>query len=155
MKYYLNVGTNLGDKKKNLLQAVEGIENALAVTSVISDIVESDPWGYTSPNSFMNVGMIVESDIEPMAMLKILQRLETVIGSSSHRNSDGTYADRVVDIDIVAVEENVLKTPELTIPHPLMHLRPFVLLPMIELEPLWKHPILLKTCQELLTDLKK
>lgn len=154
MKYYLNIGSNLGDKKVNLLNAIEAIEKALAVASQISDVIESEPWGFSSHNSFLNIGLAIESNLEPLKMLSLLQNIERHLGCSSHRNADGSYADRIVDIDIIAVDENVLRTPKLTIPHPLMHKRAFVLQPMIQLAPLWVHPIFLKTAQELLNELQ-
>lgn len=145
MKYYLNIGTNLGDKVHNLRQAVTRLEAALAATATVSSIFESDAWGYESTNTYMNIGVAIESDIAPHDMLRLTQRIEHDMGSNAHRNADGSYCDRVIDIDIIAIDELVIDTPELTIPHPRMHLRDFVLIPMTEIAPHWKHPLIHKT----------
>jgi 2-amino-4-hydroxy-6-hydroxymethyldihydropteridine diphosphokinase len=86
-------------------------------------------------------------------MLTITQRIERELGSASHRNADGSYCDRLVDIDIIAVDDIVVNTPTLTIPHPLMHKREFVLAPMAELAPQWIHPTLHKSVAELINEL--
>ena len=141
MHYYLNIGSNLGNKADNLQQAVSLLEKALVVSAKVSSTIESEPWGFDSNNTFMNVGVMIESNIEPLEMLKIVQKIERDLGSEAHRNDDGSYCDRIVDIDIIAVDDLVINTPELTIPHPRMHLREFVLRPMQELAPDWKHPL--------------
>lgn len=144
MHYYFNIGSNLGDKAENLRQAVTRLETTLAHKATVSSTVESEPWGYESENTFLNIGVMIESDIAPHDMLKITQQIERDLGSALHRNEDGSYCDRLVDIDIIAIDDLVIDTPELTIPHPRMHLRDFVLRPMSELAPHWTHPLLPK-----------
>ncbi len=154
MKYYLNIGSNLGDCRLNLQHAIEMLENSLQAKSEISSIVESVAWGYESKNIFHNVGIMIESNISPQEMLLIAQHTEKMLGSTSHRNADGSYCDRIVDIDIIAIDEQVIDSESLTVPHPRMHLRDFVLRPMAELAPLWTHPILHKTATQLLQELQ-
>lgn len=144
MIYYFNIGSNLGNKTNNLLQAISQLETALASKARVSSIIESDAWGFESKNTFMNIGAAIESDIAPHDMLKLTQQIERDLGSNVHRNHDGSYCDRLVDIDIIAIDDLVIDTPELTIPHPRMHLRDFVLRPMAELAPDWIHPLLPK-----------
>lgn len=141
MHYYFNIGSNLGNKAQNLKQAISLLEEALASPATVSNIIESESWGYDSNNTFLNVGVMLKSNIEPLEMLKITQKIERDLGSEIHRNDDGSYCDRIVDIDIIAIDNLIIDTPELTIPHPRMHLRDFVLRPMQELAPNWQHPL--------------
>lgn len=154
MIYFLNIGSNLGDCKTNLHRAIEAIESALHTSAQVSSIFESPAWGYESENTFFNVGIAIESNITPQMMLDITQGIERALGSSTHRNLDGSYCDRLVDIDIIAVDDIVVNTPTLTIPHPLMHKREFVLVPMAQLAPQWTHPTLTKTTIQLLKEIE-
>jgi 2-amino-4-hydroxy-6-hydroxymethyldihydropteridine diphosphokinase len=153
MTFYLNIGSNLGDCTANLHHAIEALESALHTSAQVSSIIESQAWGYSSDNIFYNIGVAIDSDIAPQEMLTITQRIERELGSASHRNADGSYCDRLVDIDIIAVDDIVVNTPTLTIPHPLMHKREFVLAPMAELAPQWIHPTLHKSVAELINEL--
>lgn len=150
MKYYLNIGSNLGDRKQNLLSAIQAIECKLQATAQASSIIESTAWGFDSDNTFLNIGIAIDSDIIPEEMLRITQSIEKTLGSATHRNYDGSYCDRLIDIDIIAVDEETIESENLTIPHPRMHLREFVLAPMTQLAPHWNHPILHKTASQLL-----
>ena len=141
MHYYFNIGSNLGDKDRNLHQAVKLLEKALTAPAKVSSFIESKAWGFESENTFLNAGVMIESDIKPHDMLKITQQIERDMGSITHRNDDGSYKDRLIDIDIIAIDDLIINTPELTVPHPRMHLRDFVMRPMTELAPQWVHPI--------------
>lgn len=155
MKYHLNIGTNLGERESNLRSAIYSIETSTKCVAEVSSFIETDAWGFNSENKFLNVAVAVDCHIEPFAMLDLLQRIEQSLGSSSHRNEDGSYKDRVVDIDIIAVDEMIINTDSLIIPHPRMHLREFVLKPLAELAPSWKHPVLQKNATQLLKELCK
>lgn len=100
---------------------------------MVSNLVESEPWGYDSDNAFLNVGVMLESDLEPLEMLHRCQAIERQLGSKSHRDSEGNYVDRLVDIDIILAGDLVINTPEFTVPHPHMHERDFVMRPLQEL----------------------
>lgn len=152
MNIFLNIGSNLGDRRRNLSRAVAAIEKEFGYFE-LSHVVESEPWGYDSPNSYLNVGMMVVSDLEPLEVLRRLQAIERSLSPEPHRNPDGTYADRLVDIDIIAIDRIVLDTPELQLPHPRMAERRFVLEPMAELAPFWVHPLLDLTPPQLLNQL--
>lgn len=151
MKYYLNIGSNLGNRHENISHAVKALETALKSTITLSTAISSTAWGYCSENTFLNVGAAFGSNLSPHEVLSITQNIERELGSATHRNADGSYCDRLIDIDIIAVDNLTINTPELILPHPRMHLREFVLRPMVELAPLWKHPILHKTPQQLLS----
>lgn len=100
---------------------------------LLSDYVESEPWGFVSPNTFLNRGVLYINNVEidPFEVLDITQKIEREIGhGASHRNADGSYKDRLIDIDIIDIEGVKISTPRLTLPHPRAHLRPFVMEPM-------------------------
>lgn len=138
MKYYLNIGSNLGNRLMNLSRAVCAIEKEFGWFE-LSHHIESEPWGFKSANKFLNIGMLIISDREPAEVLHALQAIEKSLSSKAHRNPDGTYRDRIIDIDIMAAhpEEPAnstvgsmgieLQTSELTLPHPHLQERHFFL----------------------------
>lgn len=138
---HINIGSNIGDRRAAIARAVATVERVFAARSRVSDIYESAPWGFESDNRFMNLGM--EIDVGTLAPSEVLRRLleaERIVDPSSHRKPDGSYADRVIDIDLIAIGSLIVETPELTLPHPRMHLRRFVLEPLARLSPQWRHP---------------
>lgn len=150
---FLNIGSNLGDRRRNLSRAVAAIEKEFGYFE-LSHSVESTPWGFDSPNNFLNIGMMIVSSLPPHEILLKLQDIEKAISPDSHRTPDGSYADRLIDIDIIAIDDMVIDSPELKVPHPEMAKRRFVLEPLAELAPFWHHPTLHKTPGELLCELK-
>lgn len=133
MVYYINIGSNLGNRLMNLTRAVSAIEKQFGWFE-LSHHIESDAWGYESKNKFLNVGMAFISDLAPTDVLHILQDIEKSINPAAHRNADGSYKDRVIDIDIMAADDMVINTPDLTLPHPHLNDRPFFLEPFKELQ---------------------
>ena len=152
MKYYLNIGSNMGDRRDNLYRAVVALTAGRKYFAV-SSIVESEPWGFESENGFLNVGLKLSSRIEPHRMLERIHRIERRLGSASHRDEQGGYVDRVVDIDIVAIDDMVIDTPTLQVPHPHLPERDFFLKPMMELAPDWRHPVTGLTAAQMLEKL--
>ncbi len=154
MEYYLNIGSNMGDRRDNLYRAVvalvAGMDNC-----AVSSIVESEPWGFESENRFMNLGMRLSSDLEPQAMLDRIHEIEHYLGSASHRDEHGGYIDRLVDIDIVAIDDMVINTATLQVPHPHLPERDFFLKPMIQLAPDWRHPVTGLTASQMLEKLSQ
>ena len=141
MSYVLvNIGSNLGDRRLNLSRAMRKIGEEFGDFE-ISHVVESAPWGFDSTHSFLNLGMSFETDLSPLDLLHKLQEIERSIGGGSHRTPDGGYADREIDIDIIAIVQEIIDLPELQVPHPHMAERLFVLEPMDELAPGWRHPV--------------
>lgn len=157
---YVNIGSNQGDRRDNLARAVALIAGRLHVAPRVSAVVESRPWGYESPNPYLNVGITFATALPPGRLLDLLLEVERSLSPTPHRTAAGGYADRTVDIDLIACGNTVLDdapTPagrRITLPHPLMHLRRFVLDPMRQLWPQWRHPLLDATPADLLNLLK-
>lgn len=151
---HINIGSNIGDRLALIRQAVAAVEQAFGVTAVCSAPYESAPWGFDSPNRFINIGVNIETGaLEPVEILRRLQRVQADIDDSPHRTADGSYTDRRIDIDFIALGDTVTDTPELTLPHSRMHQRDFVLVPMAQIFPEWHHPLLHATPDELLEHL--
>lgn len=154
MDYYLNIGSNMGERRDNLYRAVVAL-TAGTGGSVTSRIVESEPWGFESDNRFMNIGLWFNSDLEPQQMLVRIHDIEHRLGSASHRDAQGGYIDRLVDIDIVAIGDLIIDTPTLQVPHPHLSEREFFLKPMMDLAPNWCHPVTGLTAAQMLEGLEK
>lgn len=154
MYYIINIGSNLGDRRLNLSRAMRLIGMEFGEFEM-SHVVETDPWGYDSPRKFLNVGMMFQSDLPAEQVLAKLQEIERSINASPHRTPDGGYADREIDIDIVAADDCVMNTPTLTLPHPHLAERDFFLVPLEEIAPGWRHPLTGLTATEMLASLPK
>ena len=152
MNYYLNIGSNIGDRRDNLYRAVVALAAGTSGCAV-SSIVESEPWGYESDNRFMNLGVWLVSGLEPHDMLEHIHDIERRLGSASHRDARGNYIDRLVDIDIMAIDDLVIDTPTLQVPHPHLPERDFFLIPLQQLAPDWRHPVTGLTAAQMLEDL--
>ncbi len=149
---YLNIGSNIGDRMALIERAVAAVVARVPrCVCRVSTPVESEPWGYDSANRYINVGVALEHvDLTPLELLRECRAVERTISPASHRDAAGGYADRMIDIDLIAFDDVVMDCPELTLPHPRMHLRDFVLLPQAELAPMWMHPMFRLTAAELL-----
>ncbi len=131
---YLSLGTNLGDRRQNLKSALELIGSKVGTVVSASDIIETDPWGFESPNPFLNMVVKVETDLKPLEVLDVTQEIERQLGRAT-KSVNGEYHDRLIDIDILLYDDLVMDTPELTIPHPLMYERKFVMEPLAQIAP--------------------
>ena len=131
---YLGLGTNLGDKEANLKAAIEEIRKRVGEIVSLSAFYASEPWGFESENSFLNAVCCVMSDFSPMEILSITQQIERELGRKT-KSVGGIYSDRMIDIDILLYYDLQIHTPELTIPHPLMWKRDFVMIPLREIAP--------------------
>ena len=142
----LSIGTNIGDRERNIENAIVALGEIGKVTA-ISPIYTSEPWGFESENGFYNIALTIESELLPLDLLRETQRIEKELGRTAKTTAE--YADRVIDIDIIAYGQTIIETTELTIPHRLMHIRNFVLYPLADIAPSWMHPMLHLTAQEL------
>ena len=136
---YLSLGTNLGDRQKNLSFALEFIGREVGTVVSASDIIETEPWGFESSNRFLNMAVKVETTLQPLEVLHTTQEIERKLGRTQ-KSVNREYHDRMIDIDILLYDDLVMNTPELTIPHPLMYQREFVMKPLTQIAPeLVKH----------------
>ncbi len=142
----LSIGTNIGDRERNIENAIVAL-GEIGKVGAVSPIYTSEPWGFESENGFYNIALTIESELLPLDLLRETQRIEKELGRTAKTTTE--YADRVIDIDIIAYGQTIIETPELTIPHKLMHLRNFVLYPLADITPNWVHPILQLSVQEL------
>lgn len=108
----------------------------------LSGFYETEPWGFQSDNTFLNATLQLETGLSPLELLKATQDIELEMGRT--QKSNGAYHDRIIDIDILLYDDLILQTPELTLPHPLMHERQFVMEPLAEIAPNVIHPVFKK-----------
>jgi 2-amino-4-hydroxy-6-hydroxymethyldihydropteridine diphosphokinase len=141
---YLGVGSNLGDRQAYIKQALALIADRAGTVCLVSDYFESPSWGYVSPNNYINVAVGIETSLQPMELLAVTQEIERNMGRLD-KTINGEYRDRVIDIDILLFEDRIISTTDLTIPHPQLHNRVFVLVPMNEIAPYLIHPVLKQT----------
>ena len=149
MVVYFSLGTNLGDKEENLRIGVQKISNQIGEVFSLTAFYATAPWGFSSEHTFLNAAACVETLLPPLSVLHLTQEIEREIGRT-HKSVGGVYSDRVIDIDLLLYGDRVLDTPELKLPHPLMHERRFVMEPLAEIAPDLVHPILKKKMRELL-----
>ena len=145
---YLGLGTNLGDKEANLRTAIYKLQERIGKQVSLSSFYETAPWGFESDHSFHNAAIGLETILSPIEILHITQEIEKELGRTK-KSVNGSYSDRLIDIDILLYDNLVLQTPELTIPHPLMTERDFVMKPLIEIAGNVIHPTRQKTLSEL------
>ena len=150
---YLGLGTNIGNKKENLTRAIETLSLALGHHTALSSFIETAPWGFESENTFLNCAVAFETVLLPEELLDTTERIERELGRTV-KSTGGTYHDRVIDIDILLYGNETIDTPRLTIPHPLMHLRDFVLEPLAEIAPEVVHPATGKSISRLADEVK-
>ena len=131
-KVYLSLGTNLGNRKRNIREAIEKIEELVGVVVRQSALYETKPWGFSSPNDFINACILVETVLAPRQLLEALQGIEREMGRVL-KSVNGEYHDRIIDIDILLYDGLKVNEPDLVIPHPLMNERDFVMIPLREI----------------------
>lgn len=131
---YLSLGTNLGDKEQNLLSAITEIDRRIGSVRAQSAFLSTEPWGFESEHTFLNAAVCVETELSPNALLRATQQIERDMGRTQ-KSVDGKYHDRIIDIDILLYDDLHINTKKLTIPHPRMYERDFVLIPLREILP--------------------
>ncbi len=149
---YLGLGTNIGNRRGNLVKAAALLAERVGDILALSGFMETEPWGFESENLFLNAAIKMETPLTPDELLSATQAIEREMGRE--KKSDGTYHDRVIDIDILLYDNQVIEQPGLIVPHPLMQERLFVMAPLAEIAPFERHPLLGQTFMELADSLR-
>ena len=131
---YLGLGSNIGNRKRMIAQAIENINKQVGVVVRQSALYETKPWGFESPNDFINAAICCETELAPRALMRKLQSIEQQMGRVGKTIGE-QYQDRVIDIDILLYDDIKVNEPDLKIPHPYMREREFVMSPLKEIFP--------------------
>ena len=144
---FLSLGSNVGNRSANLQKAINLLDPGKHSEMRESFIYETEPWGPREQRNFYNQVIEFSTYWDPLGLLEEIHRIETVCGRKLLREQN---APRPIDIDILFYNDRILTTDNLKIPHPLIHMRRFVLVPMMDLAPGFRHPVLGKTMTQLL-----
>lgn len=142
---YLGLGSNHEPKQENIRKAEHYISQYMGTITARSSDYETEPWGLKEQATFINNVVVVESYRNPAKVLSAIEKIEFVMGRQKHEK----WGDRIIDIDILFIDQKQVDTPKLTVPHPYIQERNFVLAPMKEINHMFIHPILQKTIEEL------
>lgn len=148
VRVYLSLGSNQGNRLENLINAVRQLRQLSENSLRISGIYETEPWGFDAPQQFYNIAVEMMTVLAPGDLLSKIFAVEASLGRQ--RSEVPGYQSRPMDIDILFYGGKIIQSEKLTVPHPRLHLRRFVLEPLAELAPQYIHPLLGKTVTELL-----
>lgn len=148
---YLGIGTNLGDREKNISDSLDLISRFIGEVISMSSVYRSEPWGFRSDSDFLNMVAAVETSLNPYRLLETVHKIEERLGRI---RGSVQYIPRIIDIDILLYGRKVINEQALKIPHPLIAERRFVLVPLCEIIPDLRHPVLNKSYSELLNECK-
>ncbi|MBO5848395.1 MAG: 2-amino-4-hydroxy-6-hydroxymethyldihydropteridine diphosphokinase [Bacteroidales bacterium] len=146
---FILLGSNMGDREVVLDNAIKEIEKRCGRIVNKSSLYESEPWGFDTDLYFLNQAIAVETELEPHDLLKELLTIEAELGRRRNENHIG-YESRPIDLDIIYIDDMINDDDDLILPHPRMHLRRFVLVPLSEISPDFVHPILRESNSTLL-----
>jgi len=146
-KVFLGIGTNLGDRPANLKEAVSQIGEIIGRVTKSSSVYETEPWGFEAEEQFYNMVVEAETALSPSGVLGAILMIEAKLG---RLRNEKQYSSRSIDIDILFYNDLVMNEEALKIPHPHLHKRKFVLVPMCEIASGFVHPVMNKTIADLL-----
>ena len=147
---YIGIGSNIGDREENCEEAIRLLLESGIMVNKMSSLIETEPWGVTNQQKFVNTAIEAHTDLKPDDLLSVLKKIEHGMG----RLPSVKWGPRLVDLDILFYDDLVMKTDDLEIPHPYIKERDFVLKPLAEIAPEKVHPVLKKTVSELLRSLQ-
>lgn len=151
-RVFLSIGSNLGDRLSNIQQAVATLSMSDKIKIVkTSSFYETEPWGNKNQEWFINAALAIDTDYLPEELLQYCQNIEVQLGRIRKENEK--WSQRAIDIDILMYDDLVISSKNLIVPHPFMHLRAFVLVPMLEVKSDLVHPVFKKTISELYDEL--
>lgn len=133
MIYYIGIGTNLGNKQENIAKALTLIQERTGKILRRSNDFISEPWGFSSENTFLNIVIALDSELSPIDLLHQTQVIEQEMGRT-YKSVNGVYHDRIIDIDLLECEGITINSAELNLPHPLINQRDFVYIPLQEVK---------------------
>lgn len=142
---YLHIGSNVGDRLGNLLKAKFSIQRKIGHIQILSQVYETEAWGKTDQAAFFNQVLLVRTEMTAHQVLDTIHEIENQLG----RERNEHWGPRTIDIDILFFENEITNTKKLTLPHPRLHERNFVLVPLEEIAPDFIHPVLNKSVKEL------
>ncbi|MEL6916246.1 MAG: 2-amino-4-hydroxy-6-hydroxymethyldihydropteridine diphosphokinase [Bacteroidota bacterium] len=146
---YLSLGSNMGDKPHNLQQAIFSLQHGVGEIIGISHVYKTKSWGFES-DDFLNICVALKTNLGPEDLLRHILKIEASLGR--RRSQTKEYEPRIIDIDILYYDFEIMKTKSLTLPHPQLHLRRFVLKPLADIAPQFYHPILIKDTRNLIQE---
>lgn len=127
---FLGLGSNLGDREHCIVEAIRLISERVGAVTRQSSLIETEPWGFQSEHPFLNAVVLCETSKTPREVLQLTQQIERELGRKKKTPSSHLYSDRPIDIDILLYDDLTIDEPDLKIPHPLMHQRDFVMIPL-------------------------
>lgn len=129
---YLSLGSNLGDRHATMQSAILLLDSQAGSVDRVSSAIETEPWGFESANKFLNMCVRIITTLSPGQLLATTKDIEQQLGRTT-KSVNGQYHDRPIDIDILTYDDLHINTPSLTLPHPHMHERDFVMIPLREI----------------------
>lgn len=149
-RFFILLGSNVGQREEYLQGAIAGIGRQIGGVDTISSIYETDAWGKMDQPAFLNQVVSGYSELPAMEIMRIALKIEESLG----RKREQKWEPRTIDIDLLFLDDQVVDDSQLKLPHPMLHLRKFTLVPLCEIFPEFRHPILRKSLSSLLADLR-
>ena len=131
---YLSLGSNLGDRRQYIQQAIDLIDDLVGAVYRVSNMLETEPWGFETEHRFLNCCLLVHTMLSPRRCLETTKEIERQLGRTQ-KSEGGVYHDRTIDIDMLMYDDLTLDEPDLVLPHPHMQERDFVMIPLREIMP--------------------